>query len=72
MSKNKGAQYLAQNKPKIKVIALASLGGVLSLLVGGHVFLAMQQEADTLEVPNNEWIEEDSSVDESEEDDNDY
>ena len=73
VSKNKGVQYLAQNKPKIKVIALASLGGVLSLLVGGHVFLAMQQEADRLEVPNSEWIEEDSHVDESEEeDDNDY
>uniref|UniRef100_A0A7S2LQ00 Uncharacterized protein n=1 Tax=Skeletonema marinoi TaxID=267567 RepID=A0A7S2LQ00_9STRA len=71
VSKNKGVQYLAQNKPKIKVIALASLGGVLSLLVGGHVFLAMQ-ETDALELPNDEWIEEESYVDEADEDDNDY
>jgi len=71
VSKNKGVQYLAQNKPKIKVIALASLGGVLSLLVGGHVFLAMQ-ETDALELPNDEWREEESYVDEADEDDNDY
>mmetsp|Transcript_34565 Transcript_34565/g.51804 ORF Transcript_34565/g.51804 Transcript_34565/m.51804 type:complete len:435 (+) Transcript_34565:60-1364(+) len=71
VSKNKGVQYLAQNKPKIKVIALASLGGVLSLLVGGHVFLAMQ-ETDVLELPNDDWIEEESYVDEADEDDNDY
>jgi len=71
VSKNKGVQYLAQNKPKIKVIALASLGGVLSLLVGGHVFLAMQ-ETDALELPNDDWIEEESYVDEADEDDNDY
>jgi len=71
VSKNKGVQYLAQNKPKIKVIALASLGGVLSLLVGGHVFLAMQ-ETDALELPNDDWIEEESYVDEADEDDNEY
>mmetsp|Transcript_24151 Transcript_24151/g.37460 ORF Transcript_24151/g.37460 Transcript_24151/m.37460 type:complete len:440 (+) Transcript_24151:84-1403(+) len=71
VSKNKGVQYLAQNKPKIKVIALASLGGVLSLLIGGHVFLAMQ-ETDALELPNDEWREEESYVDEADEDDNDY
>lgn len=72
VSKNKGLQYLVQNKPKIKVIALASLGGVLSLLVGGHFFLAMQ-ETDTLELPNDEWIEEEIYVEEeADEDDNDY
>mmetsp|Transcript_12675 Transcript_12675/g.20781 ORF Transcript_12675/g.20781 Transcript_12675/m.20781 type:complete len:360 (+) Transcript_12675:202-1281(+) len=72
VSKNKGLQYLVQNKPKIKVIALASLGGVLSLLVGGHFFLAMQ-ETDTVELPNDEWIEEEIYVEEeADEDDNDY
>ena len=72
VSKNKGVQYLAQNKPKIKVIALASLGGVLSLLVGGQVFFAMQ-EAGTSELPNDELIEEEMVfVDDADEDDNDY
>ncbi len=73
VSKNKGVQYLTQNKAKIKVIALASLGGVLSLLVGGHVFLAMQA-AGTSELSNDEWIEEEMiyADDAEDEDDNDY
>lgn len=73
VSKTKGVQYLAQNKPKIKVIALASLGGVLSLLVGGHVLFAMQ-EAGTSEIPHDEWIEEEMiyADDTDDEKDNDY
>ena len=72
VSQNKGVQYLAQNKPKMKVIALASLGGMLSMLVGGHFFLLAEelrmQETEILDLPN-DWIEEESYVDETDEDD---
>ena len=70
----RGRIAVSKNKPKMKVIALASLGCVLSLLVGGHFFLAVQEETtETLELPNDEWIEEESYVEEeADEDDNDY
>ena len=69
----RGRIAVSKNKPKMKVIALAALGG-LSLFVGGHFFLAVQEETtETLELPNDEWIEEESYVEEeADENDNDY
>ena len=62
LSKNKRVQYLSRHKSKVKVIALASLGGVLSLLARDHFFVWEEWQAsdDMLELPgeDDEWIEE--------------
>ncbi len=63
VSKNKGIQYLAQNKSKMKVIALASLGGLLIFLRAEGQ--AMQEAETTLELPNDDWLEDESYVDET-------
>jgi hypothetical protein len=60
VSKNKGIQYIAQHKPKMKVIALASLGGLMIFLRAEGQTM---QEAETLELPN-DLIEEESYIDE--------